>query len=264
MLLKKEFALSFLIHTTLLMVIIILGGYPGKIANKPVVVFLSSEPPGGSGGRGVGHIGFQLKESEQVPAVTTSATKINTPAVRTKRSPQRIADKTRDERDVPVATRTLMPETASVSPATTDGHPSGTVREGGGSGGPGRGGFGSGPGGQGGSGGGSGKGHGTGSGDGNILFERYLAEHYAYIRNLIMRRLKYPPIARKMGWRGKVVVSFLIKESGHVENTRIISSSGYEVLDRNVLSTIREAQPFPRPPVMAELIIPIAYRLESQ
>lgn len=262
MLLKKELALSFLIHTTLLMVIIILGSYPGKIASKPVVVFLSIEPAGGNDGRGVERIGFQLKQG--VPVLKAIATIKTKPAVKTKHLLSKTLYATRDEYDVPAATRALTAEAASVSPATTDGHPSGMGKEGGGSGGPGRGGFGSGPGGQGGSGGGTGKGHGTGSGDGNILSERYLAEHYAYIRNLIMKRLKYPHIARKMGWRGTVVVSFLIKESGHIEKTKIISSSGYAVLDRNVLSTIREAQPFPRPPVMAELIIPVAYRLESQ
>ena len=95
-----------------------------------------------------------------------------------------------------------------------------------------------------------------------MLTEQYLAEHYAYIRNLIMKHLKYPQIAKKMGWKGKVVVSFLIKESGRVENSKIIATSGYEVLDKNVLSVIKEVQPFPRPPVKAELVIPITYKLE--
>ncbi|OGW20041.1 MAG: hypothetical protein A2077_04645, partial [Nitrospirae bacterium GWC2_46_6] len=38
---------------------------------------------------------------------------------------------------------------------------------------------------------------------------RYLKEHFAYIRDLIMKSISYPRIARKMGWEGKVVVSFV-------------------------------------------------------
>jgi protein TonB len=76
-----------------------------------------------------------------------------------------------------------------------------------------------------------------------------------------MKHLKYPQIAKKMGWKGKVVVSFLIKENGNVENSKILTSSGYEVLDRNVMETIHEVQPFPKPPVRAELIIPVVYAL---
>jgi protein TonB len=65
-----------------------------------------------------------------------------------------------------------------------------------------------------------------------------------------------------MGWKGKVLVSFIIKENGSVENSKVLTSSGYEILDKNVLSVIKEVQPFPKPPVKAELIIPIAYKLE--
>jgi len=65
-----------------------------------------------------------------------------------------------------------------------------------------------------------------------------------------------------MGWKGKVVVSFVIRENGGVEKSKILASSGYEVLDRQVLTVIREVQPFPKPPVKAELIIPIMYKLE--
>jgi protein TonB len=77
-----------------------------------------------------------------------------------------------------------------------------------------------------------------------------------------MKHLRYPHIARKMGWKGRVVVAFVIKENGGVEGSRILTSSGYEVLDRQVLSVIREIQPFPRPPTRAELIMPVVYRLE--
>ncbi|OPY90079.1 MAG: Gram-negative bacterial tonB protein [Syntrophus sp. PtaU1.Bin208] len=97
----------------------------------------------------------------------------------------------------------------------------------------------------------------------DALKNRYLREHFAYIRDLILKNLNYPPMARKNGWQGKVRVSFIIREDGRVEGIRIIESSGYLVLDRNVVETVREVQPFPKPPVRAELVIPVTYALKT-
>jgi protein TonB len=116
-----------------------------------------------------------------------------------------------------------------------------------------------------GAGGGVGSGYGQGVGNGRGLPNarmQYLKEHFAYIRDLIMKHLSYPQMARKMGWKGKVIVAFVIRENGTVENSRVVRSSGYDVLDHNTLKTIRDAQPFPKPPVKAELVIPIVYKLE--
>ena len=91
---------------------------------------------------------------------------------------------------------------------------------------------------------------------------RYTREHYAYIKELIEKNLSYPPRARKMGWMGRVVVCFQVLKSGRVDKIRIKDSSGHEILDRNVVDTIREVEPFPHPPEWVELSMPITYRLE--
>ena len=256
---RKEFLLSFVIHFVILGAAIVFGSQLDKKPDEPVVVFLSNEMPGGNSGSGLKDIGFQLKKGE--PLHTSKKTDIVKQTATEK--VVSIERKKADTAEVPTISpyATLIDNGPAVS-AASDGISTGTSSVGGGSGGPGGGGFGFGSGGQGGSGGGTGKGHGTGSGDANALSEQYLAEHYAYIRDLIMKHLKYPQTARKMGWKGKVVASFMIKENGSVENPKIIAGSGYEVLDRNVLSVIKEVQPFPKPPVKAELIIPITYKLE--
>ncbi len=89
----------------------------------------------------------------------------------------------------------------------------------------------------------------------------YIREHFRYIRDLIIKNLTYPSTAKKMGWKGQVTVSFIICEKGTVENVRIVKSSGHEILDENVENTIRKVQPFPKPPVRAEIVIPIIYSL---
>lgn len=91
---------------------------------------------------------------------------------------------------------------------------------------------------------------------------RYLKEHFGYIRDTIMKNLSYPHMARKMGWEGRVTVSFIVYESGHVENIKILESSGFGMLDKSAVETIKRVCPLPKPPVRAELIMPIVYRLE--
>jgi protein TonB len=108
---------------------------------------------------------------------------------------------------------------------------------------------------------------GTGSGSGKSesteqLRSRYRAEHFAYIKKIIEENLSYPPRAQRMGWSGRVVVAFEVLNSGKVQNIRIAKSTGYEVLDENVVETIRKVEPFPKPPVPVKLTIPFTYGLE--
>lgn len=92
--------------------------------------------------------------------------------------------------------------------------------------------------------------------------KKYLKEHFAYIRDVIMKNLSYPPLARRMGWSGKVLVSFVVMDDGSVEQPRVVESSGFSVLDKNAVETVLRVSPFPRPPVRAELVVPIVYKFD--
>lgn len=94
------------------------------------------------------------------------------------------------------------------------------------------------------------------------LQQRYLREHFAYIRELIGRELRYPRRALRMGWSGRVAVTFLVLVDGSVTELRVARSSGCPLLDGDALATVRRAAPFPRPPVSARLLIPVDYVLE--
>jgi protein TonB len=150
------------------------------------------------------------------------------------------------------------PATASEGPVGGTVGPGGTGNGGG---------SGSGSGGGTGVGNGTGSGRGSGSGAGSEITaeqkrKQYLAEHFTYIRDIIERNLSYPPRAQRMGWAGTVVVSLSVRKDGRVGDIRIVKSSGYEILDDNVIETVRKVEPFPRPPVPVELKIPLSYRLE--
>lgn len=90
---------------------------------------------------------------------------------------------------------------------------------------------------------------------------QYVKANLHYIKNNIQKSISYPRIARKMGWEGKVVVSFVVDEEGMVHEVRIVKSSGFAALDKNAIATIKKAAPFRCPPVRAELVVPVIYRL---
>lgn len=89
----------------------------------------------------------------------------------------------------------------------------------------------------------------------------YLQKNFFYIRDMIQKGIIYPALARRMGWEGKVITSFIVSSGGYARDIRISKSSGYKILDENVLKAINNASPFPKPPVEAQIIIPILYRL---
>ncbi|MDD2467986.1 MAG: energy transducer TonB [Desulfobulbus sp.] len=86
---------------------------------------------------------------------------------------------------------------------------------------------------------------------------------FNYVRQRILRNLQFPATARKMGLSGKIVVSFVLKANGQVEGITVVSSSGHDILDRSVVATIRRIAPFPKPPVSAQLMLPIVFHLKS-
>lgn len=92
--------------------------------------------------------------------------------------------------------------------------------------------------------------------------QKYLKEHFTYIRDQVIKRLSYPVVARRMGWNGRVVLAFVVTEDGNIHSLQIRSSSGYQVLDTCAMDTVKTAAPFPRPPVAAEIVMPIHFRLQ--
>lgn len=91
--------------------------------------------------------------------------------------------------------------------------------------------------------------------------QSYLKEHFAYIRDIVQKKLGYPAIARKMGWEGRVIISFVVCPDGHARDITIREGSGIELLDKNATAAVQQAMPFPKPPAEAQLIIPINYSL---
>ena len=97
---------------------------------------------------------------------------------------------------------------------------------------------------------------------GDLEKVRYLKANFSYIKDMIQKRIIYPAFARRMGWEGKVNASFIVSSNGFVKGIKILKSSGFEILDKNAIEAIKGASPFPNPPVEAQIIIPILYKLD--
>jgi len=89
----------------------------------------------------------------------------------------------------------------------------------------------------------------------------YVAAQFNFIRNEIQQRIVYPLVARRMGWQGKVKLSFVVDVDGSIRDVVVLESSGYKLLDDNAIACVKKAAPFPPPPVCAKLIIPVVFRL---
>ena len=96
-----------------------------------------------------------------------------------------------------------------------------------------------------------------------LYTQSYMKENLTKIREAIMSHLTYPPIARKMGWKGTVVVRFVLTPEGKVEESKVEKSSGFELLDRNALrAVILASKDFPKPKKRVVVKVLIVYRLE--
>lgn len=89
--------------------------------------------------------------------------------------------------------------------------------------------------------------------------------------NLLAREIakhkQYPRIAQMRGWQGEAMIDLQIDGNGKVLSSKIHTSSGHEVLDKQALEMVARAAPFPLPPEALRghaftLLVPISFRLE--
>lgn len=90
------------------------------------------------------------------------------------------------------------------------------------------------------------------------VFQRTLLSHIARYR-------RYPEGARRERAQGVVRLLFSMKRDGTVIDVRVVSSSGYALLDTAAIETIRNAQPMPRIPAELpehlNITMPVAFDL---
>ena len=83
----------------------------------------------------------------------------------------------------------------------------------------------------------------------------------------IERKKFYPPLARRLGIEGKVVVRIVVDREGKLKEVSVAKSSGNKILDRAALKLIKKCDFPPLPPEYQketfDVEIPIRYELKS-
>ena len=242
-------SISFLIHTLVIVLAVVIGTTSASMNTKPVVIDLSilesivdsrvSEAPGALK-MPVPKKAKVIEKPKRVQRIREVEKEVDKEA-----GEPEIVTPVERQGPVPIASAGVAktePLTEGL-PGTGDQLARGTgIGEGGGSGG---------------------AGNGAGGISADALRKKYLSEHFAYIKDIIQKNITYPQIARRMGWQGKVIIAFIILENGIASDIKIAQGSGYEVLDANVIKTVKKVNPFPKPPVEAKVKIPITYRLSG-
>ena len=93
---------------------------------------------------------------------------------------------------------------------------------------------------------------------------RYHGEYFVVVRAWLQEHKRYPRRARLRMMQGEALIDFVIDRSGRVVSYELQKSTGYDVLDREVVAMIRRASPMPAfPPDLAgnkiRLSIPVNY-----
>ena len=86
------------------------------------------------------------------------------------------------------------------------------------------------------------------------------------VRSELSRYLRYPPIARRNGWEGSVVISMVITQEGRINGIHLVQSSGYDVLDRATITAIKQVRTIKKTAALlagntTSITLPVQFRL---
>ena len=96
-------------------------------------------------------------------------------------------------------------------------------------------------------------------------FSPELLAYSKLLREKIARTLKFPRLAKRLGYSGTTHVAIALSKTGIVRALTISQPSGYEILDKAAVVTLKKVLQTTKPPESIEieqLVIPIAFNLK--
>jgi protein TonB len=97
--------------------------------------------------------------------------------------------------------------------------------------------------------------------DREVEREQRYARTVKHVRGLVLKKLQYPAIARRLGLKGRLVLSFTLCADGSVEDLKVADSSGHKILDRAALKAVATNTPFAGEYARTEVQLPINFQL---
>jgi protein TonB len=85
---------------------------------------------------------------------------------------------------------------------------------------------------------------------------------YNYIRHAVMKNIRYPERARRMGFEGKTLLSFMVLENGTTGQIKVEKSSGYRLLDDSAIEGVARTVISQKVTYRVVVRLPITYRLQ--
>jgi protein TonB len=79
------------------------------------------------------------------------------------------------------------------------------------------------------------------------------------ISSAVRKAVVYPPVARKNGLEGTVLVSFRIAEDGSALDIHVAESSGSGILDEAAVEAVKKGKAYPS--VNQPVIVPVHFKL---
>ncbi len=91
----------------------------------------------------------------------------------------------------------------------------------------------------------------------------------ARLRLDFARHFDYPWLARLRGWEGDVLLGVIVQASGRLDGIHVVRSSGFAVLDRSAIDSLRRIERIPEAVAWLrgrdlEMRLPVIYRLEGE
>lgn len=85
----------------------------------------------------------------------------------------------------------------------------------------------------------------------------------------LARHFDYPWLAKMRGWEGNVLLGVVVQASGRLDAIRVVRSSGFAVLDRSAVDSLRKVERIPEAVAWLhgrdlEMHLPVVYRLEGK
>lgn len=85
---------------------------------------------------------------------------------------------------------------------------------------------------------------------------------FNFIREAILKNIRYPENARRKGFEGKILLSFIVMENGTIRDVRVINGSGFRDLDNSAQDAVKRTTFTQKIPYRLFVTIPIEFRLE--
>lgn len=91
---------------------------------------------------------------------------------------------------------------------------------------------------------------------------------HSLMQDTVKRYFVYPPMARRLGWEGRVELAVQLDPEGRLYGLRVLHSSGYALLDDDALQTLQRIGSIPQarawlPRQGYATTLPVVYRLRE-